>query len=162
MQLPAQVRVVGGGHVREPGSRFQVGPGERIAAHEVDVVGEHHQLAHPEPGVDGPGGVGVHHGPDPQAPVEPHGPGDQGHGVAFVAVEPAGLEHHPAPLQFAKDQPARVPRHRLRREAQLGEVQVEAGGGFGAGGQGQFRHERRPFPDPGQGGAQVRRQVTGG
>ena len=42
----AQVRVVGVGHVGEArAQRVLVGAGQRVHAREVDVVGEHHQLA---------------------------------------------------------------------------------------------------------------------
>src|SRR2546426_69437 len=83
-----QPGVVGLTHVREALFPFQDGAGERVAEHEVDVVGDQHQRARPERESDAPGGVGDDQRPYAEARKYAHG-------------QPAPLPGPPSPPPLA-------------------------------------------------------------
>ena len=111
LQLAPEGRVINRCHVRETRSGLHVRPNKRVGSEQVDVVSQGHQVAHAEGGIQGPSGIGEQHGPHTEAPVESHGRHNEGHGVALVEMEPAGLENHLPTLECTEDHPAAMPGH---------------------------------------------------
>ena len=100
---------VGFGHVGEAGTqRLVVAPDQRVLPHEVDVIGDQHQFAGMEFGIDGAGGVGEDHAIDAALGELTNAEGDFGAGIAFVIVGAAGEHHHFGFAQAAGDQFAGV------------------------------------------------------
>ena len=104
----AQTGAVDLGHVGEAGTEFlHIGTYQGIG-HEVDVVGDDHQVAHAVVGVQCAGGVAYEKRFDAHAGENPFGVGDLLHGVAFIVVEAALHGHNLFPAEGADDEVALV------------------------------------------------------
>src|SRR5205823_1667030 len=106
----AQPGIVGIAHVGEALVALHDRPHERIAEHQVDVVGDQHQRGRPERMADRAGCVGD----DQRLHPEPreHACGQRGDvgGVALVQVKATALYHERHALERAGDQLSLVPR----------------------------------------------------
>ena len=85
-------------------------PDQRVLPHQVDVIGDQHQLAGMKFGIDGAGGVGEDHAIDAALGQLANAQGDFGAGIAFVIMGAAGEHHHVGFAQAAGDQLAGVSR----------------------------------------------------
>ena len=130
VQTPPEARAPGIGQVREARAELVgVGPDQRAAPGQVDVVGHHHERAGAERGIQTAGRVREHDDPGAQGVEQQHGLDDEPRVVAFVQVE-AALEHDHGPAtQTAEQQPPDMARRgRSRPTGQLRE-----GDGHGVG-----------------------------
>ena len=111
----AQAKGIRLGHVKEAqagggdgGEAGLVGAGERVPAHEVDVIGEKDELADAVTVLNAAGGVGEDDGADAEGAEHAHGEGDLGGGVALVGMDAALHDEDGFAAQRAGDDAAGV------------------------------------------------------
>ena len=91
-------------HIRETGAELgHVGADQRIG-HQVDVVGDDHQIAYPKRRIHAAAGVRYEQVADPEQLEHPHGERHLLHGVTFVIVEPPLHGHYAAPFEQTENQ----------------------------------------------------------
>ena len=103
--------VVGLVHVGETGSGGEVGTVEGMFGHEVDVVGDEHEVANAECGVHAARGVANEEVLDAQFVHDANGEGHLLHVVAFVVVKASLHGHHVLAAQTAEEELAAVSLH---------------------------------------------------
>ena len=109
-------------HVRKTGPQLgDVGADERIG-HQIDMVGDDHQVARTERRIDAARSVRHEQAADSQLFEHPHGEGHLLHGVALVVVEPALHGHDAAAVDPAENQAPLVPLD--RRNGEIGNILV--------------------------------------
>ena len=109
-------------HVWETGSQFgHVGPDQRIG-HQVDMVGDDHQVARAERCIDAARGVRDEQEADAEQPHDADREGHLLHRIAFVVVEPSLHGHDAAAARLAENQTSLVPLD--RRDGEAGNVLV--------------------------------------
>ena len=107
-RLGDQLLVVAVVHIRKAGTEFgDVGADQRIG-HQVDMVGDDHQVADAERGVDAARSVRYKEVFDAELPHDAHRERHLLHAVAFVIVETALHGHDPAALDHAENHTAFV------------------------------------------------------
>ena len=117
MQQRAQCRVVRIGHVGESLVGWLHGTGQRIAKHQVDVIGDHHEIT----GTEGPahttGGVRGHVHRHAKGMHHAHRERRQRRLMPFIHVKTARHRHHRTPAKAAHQHVAGMANHRGRGEA---------------------------------------------
>ena len=116
-QQAAQSRVVSASQIHKARQARHWPAAQRVGAHQVDVVGQHHEIARAEAAVDAPRGVGQQQVPDAIGGQGPHGEGHQRHRVPLVIMRPAAQHHDGRAPQMADQQLARVAAHARGRKA---------------------------------------------
>ena len=102
-----QIRRVAVAHVREPGTEaIVVGPDQRVAPHEIDVIVDDHQRALCERGVDAARGVGQNETLHAESSHHARGEHDGCEIVAFVEMHATRERGDPPARHRADDEPA--------------------------------------------------------
>ena len=100
--------IIGLMHVREAGTGGEVLSAQRMLGEEIDMVGNHHQVANLEAWVHASGSVRDEEGLDTQLVHHANGEGDLLHRVALVVVETALHSHDIHTAKFSEDKFAAV------------------------------------------------------
>jgi hypothetical protein len=112
----AQLGVVRAEHVQETHAELGlVRTHQRTLAghaHDVEVVGDHHQVARGKAFVETARGVGDDQHVGAESPQHAHGKGDVAQAVALIEVHPAAHRGHGNALQLAHDELAGMARNR--------------------------------------------------
>ena len=114
--------VIGLMHIGESRTRGEVLSAQRVLWEEVDVVGNHHQVANLEARVHTTGSIADEKRLDAQLVHHTHGEGHFLHRVALVEVETALHGHDIHATQLTEDEFAAVALH--RRNGEVGDVLI--------------------------------------
>ncbi len=151
-QQAAQARVVGASQINKARQAGHRPAPQRVGAHQVDVVCQHHEIARAEAAVHAPRGIGEQQVPDAIGRQRAHRERHQRHRVPLVIMRPAAQHHHRRAAQMADEQLPRVAAHargrkprqpavgNLRVHPQLAQHVVKAAA----------QHQRQRRPQPGQ------------
>ena len=89
-ETPAELLCICADHVREARAELRVvRPAQRVGAHEVDVVVDHHEVARLERGVEAAARVGEDHSPHAPRTQDADRKRDRLHVVALVVMKPS-------------------------------------------------------------------------
>ena len=106
-----KIGVVGSRHVRETKTEGGiVRTDQGVGEHEVDVVGDEHQITGDEDRIDSPGGVGQDEVLNPHLSEHPDGEDDFLYRISLVHVHPALDRHDGYVPGFPEDNPSPVAR----------------------------------------------------
>ena len=148
LQFGPQRGIVGRGEVDEAVEPGRFRTAQRVRPHEVDVVGQRHEIADLELRVDPAGCVRQQQRPDPQR--REHAGRERGlrQVEALVEVGPARQDRHRDSQPLADDEAAGVARDRADRETRQVAVRELATTGDGLGDRAEAAAEHDPEPRP--------------
>ena len=91
-------------HVGEPWTHLVNVLSDQRVGHEADMVGDNHQVAHGEVGIDAAGGIADEEASDTQTAHDAYGECYLLHGVAFVVVEASLHGHDRGAVELSDDE----------------------------------------------------------